>query len=169
MPEINFGAYDLNTPSGRQSVLKQMPPDRKTVAKYHAELLELFRREIRFGRQLRDRTDGGPSCEGGEIDYYEHLYWCGLLLYLIGDPADVPLMWEAKNIDMDTGCGFHAQFMVGAGVDETIRYLEDQGQTEPARLIKELKAFKELDDLKGWEEFRIHYFYPQITFPENRR
>jgi hypothetical protein len=25
-------------------------------------------------------------------------------------------MWEAKNIDMDTGCGFDTQFMVGAGV-----------------------------------------------------
>jgi hypothetical protein len=36
-------------------------------------------------------------------------------------------MWEAKNIDMDTGCGFDTQFMVGARVDETIEYLEEHG------------------------------------------
>jgi hypothetical protein len=167
MREINFGAYDLDTPSGRQSVLKEMPPDREAVAKHHSELLDLFRREIKFRRELLERTDGGPACKDGEIDYSEHLYWCGLLLYLIGDPADVSLMWEAKSIDMDTGCSFDTQFMVGGGVDDTIKYLEDQGQTGPASLIKELKKFSELDDLQGWERFRIHYFYPQIVFREN--
>jgi hypothetical protein len=37
-----------------------------------------------------------------------------LLLYLVGDPADVAVMWEAKHINMDTGCGFDGQFLVGA-------------------------------------------------------
>ena len=64
-------------------------------------------------------------------------------------------MWEAKNIDMDTGCGFDTQFMVGAGVDATMKYLEDQGQTGPMGLIEEMKAAKELDDLQEWEKFRI--------------
>ena len=35
--------------------------------------------------------------------------------------------------------------------------------------LKELKAFKELDDLQGWERFRIHYFYPDIPSQENAR
>jgi len=82
--------------------------------------MDLFQGEVHFARELRLRTDGGPVCGDGEIDYYENLYWCALLLYFVGDPADVPLMWEAKHIDMDTAFGFDTQFMFGAGVDATI-------------------------------------------------
>ncbi len=71
-------------------------------------------------------------------------------------------MWEGKQIDMDTAIGFDGQFLVGAGVEETIKYLDEHGQREPAEYLKELKASKELDDLSGWERFRIHYFYPDI-------
>src|SRR5450631_4881626 len=93
MMEIDFAAYDLRNPSVRQSLLKQMPPVRHVVSKYHAEMLDIFQREIQFVRELRVRTDGGPVCRDDEIDYYENLYWCALFLYFIGDPADVPLMW----------------------------------------------------------------------------
>ena len=56
------------------------------------------------------------------------MWLAALLLYLVGDPADVPLMWEGKQINMDTGIGFDGQFLVGAGVEETIKYLEESGQ-----------------------------------------
>jgi hypothetical protein len=106
---------------------------------------------------------GNDSAEGeGESDCFEQIYWCGLLLYLVGDPADVLLMWEGKQIDMDTAIGFDGQFLVGAGVGETIKYLEEHGQEEPAEYLRGLKASKELDDLSGWERFRVHYFYPDI-------
>jgi hypothetical protein len=74
----------------------------------------------------------GDSAGEGESDCFEQIYWCGLLLYLAGDPADVPLMWEGKRIDMDTAIGFDGQFLVGAGVEETIKYLEELGQRDPA-------------------------------------
>lgn len=163
MIEIDFSLHDLNSPRGRRALLLKIPPNRDVVRKYHSELVDLFRREMSFSR-------GDNPAEGDdEADYFEHLYWCGLLLYLVGDPADVPLMWEAKNINMDTGCGFDGQFLVGAGVEETIKYLEDRGHKAPADFLKELKAFKELDDLQGWERFRIHYFYPDIPSQENAR
>ena len=134
----------------------KIPPSREVVGKYHAELLDLFRREMTY------RRADAPTEGDVESDYFEHLYWCGLLLYLVGDPTDVPLMWEAKNINMDTGCGFDGQFLVGAGVEKTIKYLEERGQKAPADFLKGLKALEELDDLQGWEKVRIHYFYPNI-------
>ena len=120
--------------------------------------MDLFQREVHFARELRVRTDGGPVCGDGEIDYYENLYWCALLLYFIGDPADVPLMWEAKHIDMDTAFGFDTQFMFGAGVDATIAYLKEQAHHEIAAYLENNK--REFAALKRWEHFRIGYFYP---------
>jgi len=141
----------------------RIPPDRAVARKYHSELLELFRREMTCRR-----TGDLPEGEG-ESDCFEQIYWCGLLLYLVGDPADVPLMWEGKQIDMDTAIGFDGQFLVGAGVEETIKYLEKHGQEKPAEYLKGLKASKELDDLSEWEKFRVHYFYPDNRLQENAK
>jgi hypothetical protein len=155
--EIDFSSYDRNSPRGRRALLLKIPPNREVVRKYHPELLDFFRREMSF------RRGDNPAEGDDESDYFEHLYWCGLLLYLVGDPGDVPLMWEAKKINMDTGCGFDGQFLVGAGVEQTIKYLEDRGYNAAADFLKELKSLKELDDLERWEKFRIHYFYPDTT------
>ncbi len=129
MNEIDLASYDLNTPSGRQSVLKKISPTRDEARKYHAVLLDILQREANFRRE-DDRIGVEPTYEDGEVEYFEHIYWCGFLLYLIGDPADVPLMWAAKQTNMDTAIGFDFQFLVGAGVDVTFKYLRDNGQKE---------------------------------------
>jgi hypothetical protein len=151
MSEIDIASYDLNDGGARQKLLETIPPDRATVKERHQLLLAVFRRE------MASRREEGYDLEG---DLFENLYWCALLLYLVGDPADVALMWEAKHINMDTGCGFDGQFLVGAGVDQTISYLRNNGKSEIADYIHNLKGLGELDDLGGWEQFRIHYFYP---------
>jgi hypothetical protein len=156
MAETDFGSYDPSSPRARYERLLHLAPDRATARKHHPELLDIFRREMKF------RKDGCPAPDD-EFDYADSIYWCALLLYFVGDLADVLLMWEAKNIDFDLRCGFDWQFFVGAGVDETIKYLEDQSQEEAADYLKGQKAAHELDDLPGWEKFRIGYFYPQFT------
>lgn len=148
MNEIDIASYDLNDGRARQKLLEAIPPDRATVREHHQILLDVFRREMASRRQE------GYDLEG---DLFESLYRCALLLYLIGDPADVALMWEAKHINMDAGCGFDGQFLIGAGVEQTLSYLRNNGQSEIADYIHTLKG---LDDLGGWEHFRIHYFYP---------
>src|SRR5215467_5315256 len=122
MGNISFSLFDLSRPDGRQSALRKISPDRLNAKIFHRELLDIFRREMDF-RKTKDGT-------AEAADYFESLYHCALLLYLVGDPADVPLMWEAKRINFDTGCGFDAQFMVGAGVLETIAHLEANGHRE---------------------------------------
>jgi hypothetical protein len=154
MTEIDFTASDLNTPTGRQAALKQIQPNRETARKYHVELLDLFRREMKFRRETGTATNAQP-CAEDETEYFEHLYWCAFLLYLVGDPADVPLMWEAKHVNMDAGCGFDVESLVGAGVQATIKYLNENGRAEIAQYIKGISE----SDLPAWELWRRKYFY----------
>jgi hypothetical protein len=67
-------------------------------------------------------------------------------------------MWEGKQIDMDTACGFDSQFMVGTGVDVTISYLSEHAYHEIATYLEKNKTM--FVDLERWEQFRIGYFYP---------
>ena len=155
MSEIDVALYDLNDGGARKKLLETIPPDRVTVRAHHRLLLDVSRRE------MASRREEGYHLEG---DLFENLYQCALLLYLVGDPADVALMWEAKHINMDTGCGFDGQFLVGAGVEQILNYLRKNGQNEIADYIHNLKVLGELDDLGGWEHFRIQYFYPSHKF-----
>jgi hypothetical protein len=151
MSETDVPAYDLNDGRDRQKLLENIPPVRAAVKELHQTLLDLFRHE------LATQSEEGYDLES---DLFENLYWCALLLYLVGGPADVPLMWQAKHINMDTGCGFDGQFLVGAGIEQTINYLLSNGQRKIADHICSLKDLGELDDLEKWEQFRIHYFHP---------
>lgn len=131
---------ELAGPAARARWLGDVDP--RGAAAQHATLRDVFRAEMA----------AWPSDE-----LYENLYWCAFLLYLVGDPADVPMMWQAKHIDFDSACGFDVQFMLGAGPQQTLDYLRAHGHDDIAR---ELSAYPELaDDLDEWEAFRRGYFY----------
>ncbi|RAO61060.1 hypothetical protein PSN01_01896 [Micromonospora saelicesensis] len=72
----------------------------------------------------------GP--DPGESDEYEQIYAAAFLLFLIGDPADSPRLYEAKfrTGDMDLGIGFDTQAIFGAGRRETLQWLLDNGYTD---------------------------------------
>ncbi len=59
-----------------------------------------------------------------DYDWNDPFRMCGLLLYKIGNVEDSLLLWEIKEIDMDTAGGLEVQMLTGAGVDETITYLK---------------------------------------------
>jgi hypothetical protein len=90
-------------------------------------------------------------------EYFENLYWCAYLLFCVGDPADVPMMWSAKHINFDTACGFDIQFLIGAGLDKTLEYLRGHRHEEIADAL--LTYGDELrTDLAEWISFRHGYF-----------
>lgn len=60
---------------------------------------------------------------GFDYEFNDPFRMCGLLLYKIANVEDSLLLWQIKEIDMDTGCGLETQMLTGAGVDETIAYL----------------------------------------------
>ncbi len=118
-------------------------------AQFHAPLRCLFAMEV---QQRRERTIG---------DHYENLYFCALLLFDVGDPDDVPLMWRAKQADFDASIGFDGQFLVGAGVQATLQRLhavEDKDAAAAADYISECDAAGEFDDMATWREWRGRCF-----------
>jgi hypothetical protein len=136
-------ADSLEDPARRAELLKDIAPE--AAAAHHELLRDIFRVEMEHRRA------------GGDDEYFENLYWCAFLLNQVGDPSDVPMMWEAKHIDFDTASGFDVQFLLGAGVEPTLEYLRRQGLADLAR---ELSEFPELhEDLGQWAAIRRGYFY----------
>lgn len=113
----------------------------------HQDLLRaVFRAEMDHRRQP------------GAHEHFENLYQCAFLLNRIGDPSDAPMMWEAKHIDMDTGAGFDVEFMAGAGIQPTLRYLRRHGHRKLARELR--RSLNHADpDLAEWVAYRRRYFY----------
>jgi hypothetical protein len=134
---------ELDDPAERERLLRAVDPSR--VREHHQLLRDIFRVEMRHRNQPED--DG---------EFFENLYWCAFLLYLVGDPSDVPMMWQAKHLDFDTACGFDVQFLLGAGAELTLAHLTQHGHADVAR---GLAVYPELnEDLEGWESFRRNYF-----------
>jgi hypothetical protein len=124
-------------------VLAGIEPERARAQ--HSLLRAIFRAEV------ADREADGDS------EHFENLYWCAFLLYHVGDPDDVPMMWRAKHIDFDTACGFDVQFLLGAGARRTLDHLADTGHDD---IVRALSEYPELDeDPREWETFRRGYFY----------
>jgi hypothetical protein len=138
-------ADQLGDPAGRERLLADIDPQR--AGEHHALLRSIFQAE------MEHRRDGGGD------KFFENLYWCAFLLYLVGDPSDVPMMWHAKHLDFDTGCGFDVQYLLGAGAQPTLAYLTDHGYAD---IAQELSAYPELsEDPQDWLTFRRGYFYGQ--------
>ena len=92
---------------------------------------------------------------------FENLYWCALLLHQLGRLEDVLPLWRAKNTSFDTARGFDAEFLVGAGVEETIVFLDASPDPEAAKAHAYLtKCCNEsvFDDLASWLVERRAYF-----------
>src|SRR5690349_17422385 len=100
----------------RRNALKAISPTRDAAARSRQLLLTIFAEGMKYRKQ------------DGVQEYYENLYWCAFLLYLAGHPDDVPLIWKAKHISMDTGIGLDGQCLVGAGVEATRRMLAERNE-----------------------------------------
>jgi hypothetical protein len=75
---------DASFREGLYSEIHQRPPQA------HRPLLqELLIKEMKYRE------------EDPDDDFFENLYWCGFLLYRIGDVSDVALLWQAKNVNFD--------------------------------------------------------------------
>jgi hypothetical protein len=135
----------LVDPAGRERLLREISPDE--VGERHALLRSIF------------STEMDQRLIQGQDEFFENLYRCAYLLYLVGDPSDVPMMWEAKHIDFDTAIGFDVQFLLGAGVRPTLDYLRSHGHADIAADLA--NSLELADDLQAWSQFRRGYFYPE--------
>ena len=135
----------LDTPRGRAEFLQAVNPADATAS--HQHLRDIFQAEMAY----RENDD--------DHDYFESIYHCAYLLFCVGDPSDVPAMWAAKHINMDTGTGFDIEFLLGAGRDATDAYLRANGFGKIAQELTH-RGVRE-DELAEWSVYRQNYFYPQ--------
>lgn len=136
---------DIRSPSMRENVLRSISPE---DAKQHQLLLrKIFREEIAYRERDEDQ------------EYFENVYWCAYLLFHVGDPADVELMWIAKNLNMDIGCGFDVENLVGAGVEQTIEYLRQKDLDAAADYLAEYFPDHSQQAIEVWSRARQGYFY----------
>lgn len=122
----------------------------KDVFSFHSLLQILFDFELSY--RLDETHDG---------EFFENIYHCAFLLFKIGDLQDVIPMWKAKRSDFDLGCGFDVQFLVGAGVQKTIDFLENIKNPDAEKAIEYIQSCQkagDFDDLPKWESFRKDYF-----------
>ena len=146
--EISGLTMDISRPSQRQQALKSIQP--VDAIKNHDLLKEILKLEIADWK-----LEAGPSIK-------ENLFHCGFLLHLVGDYEDVELMCEARNINLESSCGFDVQNLVGGGVEETIDLLEAAGKDKVADEIKAAYYYKDFDDLPKWIAFKKKYYYPEV-------
>ena len=144
-------SQNLSDPAIRQKILVSIEPK---DAKQHHQLLKQI-----LCLEMSDHLN--QKITTGDKDYSENLYWCGFLLYQVGDLTDVSLLWEAKQLDMDTGCGFDIQTLVGAGVEATIEYSIENNLQEIADYLNFCQKQGDFDELYEWEQFRYGYYYSQ--------
>ena len=142
----------LNSPAFRESLYRQIHP--------RADRAQLLLLRTLFALECDYRHDEDAQ-EEDDYAYFENIYWCALFLYQIGDVADVLPMWRAKNINMDTGCGFDAQFMVGAGIEKTCSFLQQSSDPDAKSAFEYLQHNWQIgtfSDLTQWHTNRVAYY-----------
>jgi hypothetical protein len=96
--------------------------NRSLELQHHALLRQMFEKEMQFRKCYDDTANGA--------DLHQCIYHCGYLLYRLAVPSDAYLLFAAKSIDMDVGTSFGAEYFVGAGVANTLRFLEQENNED---------------------------------------
>jgi hypothetical protein len=86
---------------------------------------------------------------------------CCVQLFSRGLLEDVLRIWDAKRSGMDLGCYLDIQFLCGAGLAETKRFLAAQPGAAASEALAYLEECEEGGDLVG--------FSPQAHLEEYRR
>jgi len=90
----------------------------------------------------------------------EDLQFTAYLLAIHKYAADSLLIYEAKNTDFDTYCGFDIQLTVGGGVLETLNFLVHSDNNEAKKAIDYIKGCQKAGDFDDIDEY-----YSQTQLP----
>ncbi|WP_282296055.1 hypothetical protein [Stenotrophomonas sp. PS02289] len=140
-----MAGQDISSPETREQMLRSIRPENAKT--HHPLLREIFRAEVAYRTADEDQ------------EFFENIYWCAYLLFHVGDPADTSAMWQAKHLNMDVGCGFDVENMVGAGVEETIAYLRSKNLHQLADNIASYFSENSEQEIAAWSQGRYKYFY----------
>jgi hypothetical protein len=93
-------------------------------------------------------------------------------LLSIGNVEDSLIIWRAKSTNFDLGCGLDVQFLCGAGIEETRRYLAQTETDESRDALKYLDECVESGDFDSWTpakwvDYYRYYFKLDPKPPED--
>jgi hypothetical protein len=124
----------------------------------HALFVALMHREMDYRARLWDRLVEDHD------DRYENIYRCAFMLYRIGQPEDVFLLWHAKDLNMDVGSSLGVEYFIGAGVGPTLDHLKASDRPEAEKISAYIRgAFVTGDWLqwqKNWELAQSDHYWP---------
>ena len=146
---------ELEAPSFRAQVLDAI--HRRPEVEASGLLRVLLDVEVDYWR----RVDQAGAYTDENSEFFENIYWCAFLLWRTGDVRDVLALWRAKHTTFDTFCGLDAQYLVGAGVEETIAYLRESSEAEAKPALKYLLEGRKsgaFDLLEKWAQHKSTYF-----------
>lgn len=151
---------DIEAPADRKFALRAIAPE--DASSHHSLLRRMFTAEVEFRRRIAHDDLGDDDWDpawGEDDNYFENVYWCAWLLFLVGDPADVPAMWHAKyKVDFDLQCCFDTESMLGGGPMRTVAWLREQGMHEIADGLTQWCEDDYGEQLARWSADRRHYF-----------
>ncbi len=134
----------IEQPHARQQLYKALLG--RSLVPFHNLLRHLLEEEARFRRALweRDAED--------EEDHYEGIYRCAFLLSCCADPSDTLLLWKAKHLNMDVGCSMGVEYFVGAGANETLRFLERSDAEDSVEVAAYVRGWFSQPDAAQWRQ-----------------
>lgn len=101
------------------------------------------------------------SVQKQEITYHQRIWCildsiqlCSFMMFQLAHVEDVPLLWQAKQANYDTLLGLDIQLLVGAGVEETLHYLQQVSEgwaVEAASYIQQCQAGGDFEDLEEYQ------------------
>jgi hypothetical protein len=134
----------LSDPAERQELYKLLVNE--PLEPLSSLVRAAFQKEVEY----RDALWEGTVEDSGE--FYEGVYRCAFLLYRVGNPEDIPSLWQAKHLNMDVGSSMGAEFFVGAGLPESIAFIERAGLTESAVIAEYIRGYFSQPDAMQWQE-----------------
>ena len=134
-------------PQERTLKLRSIPLDQ--AQQEHEWLRQCFREEL------------AERLKGEDYEEFENIYHCALLLHIIGDESDLPLMYSAKcSGDMDLGCGFDWQFLFMKDPQTLKSYALSINRPDIAKWLDKYSADYETEDMGSWLENTKEYYRP---------
>lgn len=141
----------IASPGGRRQIYELLQG--KALRPFHALILAMFEQEVLFRAALWER-----KAEAEDEYAISAIYRCAFFLYQIGDPDDVFVLWQAQRLNMDVGSILGVQYLVGAGIDEIIAFLERSERGEAGKILEEIKnSFDDpgaFDEQRRWDQAR---------------
>lgn len=109
------------------------------------ELLQMYGMEPDKEQRESIRRLLQQEMENREAEDHEVLKLLCIMLFAIGNVEDTELIWQAKRKNQDAGSYIDVQLLCGAGVEETIVYLEKKGGEQAHDQVLYLKNCEPYD------------------------